>query len=98
MDLILIALVAYCVGAVLRTVYDYLFKFLDDPDLTFSPKYFATMIIGIILSFISAMVTFSLVQVPQGATAYVVISCIAQGFMANHLVNKPVDYLSKRKG
>lgn len=97
MDILLIAFLGYIVGSVFRTVYDYLWKTMDDPEFTWDHKYTVTMLISIILSIISAMVTFTAVQVPVNGTTYIFMACVAQGFMVNHLVNKPVDYLSKKK-
>lgn len=94
MDIILIAFVCYTAGGALRTLYDYLFKIMDNPELSFDRKYIATMLISIVLSIISALVTFTLIEVPEGAESFVALSCLAQGFAMNHLVNKPVDYLS----
>jgi len=98
MDILLIALIFYVVGAIFRTVYDFCFKIVEDPTIKFDAKYAATMIISIILSFISAMVTFTLVEIPANGYAFVALAALSQGFAMNHIVNKPVDYLSRIKG
>lgn len=97
MDPILIAFLGYIAGAVFRTLYDFLWKSLDNPDFSFDSKYWVTMILSVILSIISAMVTFTTIQIPTDTGATVFLISVTTGFMMNHLVNKPVDYLSKKK-
>jgi len=95
---ILLALIGYVVGGLLRTAYDYLWHILDDPTATWDQKYTVTFLIATILSFISALVTFSSIEIPtQLGTTGILILTISQGFMVNHLVNKPVTYLAERK-
>lgn len=96
MDLILVGFIGYVVGGVFRTSYDFLFKMLDEPALTFNRQYIVTMLISIILSFMSAAVTFSGIVLPPGSEGVVFVATLAQGFMVNHLINKPVAYLSSK--
>lgn len=97
MDIILVAFLAYILGAIFRTTYDYLWKALEKPDITFDTKYWITMVISIILSMMSAMVTFTTFTIPVDGAMWVFIACLTQGFMVNHLVNKPITYLSQKK-
>ena len=98
MDIILIAFLAYTLGAVFRTIYDFLWKKMQDETITFDSKYWITMVISIILSIISAMVTFTTITVPADSATMVFMLCLTTGFMMNHLVNKPITYLSTKKG
>jgi hypothetical protein len=97
MDPILIAFIGYIIGALFRTLYDFLWKTLDNPDFKWDQKYTITMLISIILTFMSATVTFSTIQWPADQPAGILLTCVTMGFAINHLVNKPVDYLAKKK-
>ena len=96
-DSILLALLGYFIGALFMTLYDYLWKALNNPDLVFDRKYVASMLISTILSLMFAVVTFTTLQVPVDSAGYIMLSTIAMGFMVNHLINKPVHYLSKKR-
>jgi len=95
MDIILAAFIGYVVGAVFRTSYDLLFKLLEKPELPLDRRYIVTMLISIILSFMSAAVTFSGIIIPEGSATVVMLFTLSQGFMVNHLLNKGVGYLAK---
>ena len=95
---VVLAFLGYLIGALFRTMYDYLWKTIEQPDLVFDKKYLASMLIAVILSLMSAAVTFTTIQVPVDSGAYVMLTTLAIGFMANHLINKPIDYLSKKRG
>ena len=97
MDTFIVALIGYILGAVLRTTYDYLWKIMEKPELIFDKKFIATMIVSIVITVISAVVVFPTITtyVYYKTLSWTLISCIGIGFMANHLVNKPVSYLSE---
>jgi len=95
MDIILIAFLGYMLGCVGRTFYDYLWKILEKPDLTFDTKYIVSMIISIILSFLMAMVTFTSLTMPVDGAITAFFLAFTSGFTINHLVNKGVSYLSE---
>ncbi len=97
MDLLIWALFGYIVGAGFCTLYDFMFKMISNPDLAFDRRYLVTMLISTILSLMSAAVTFSTVTIPEGSTTAVFIWTLAQGFMVNHLINKPLALLSKTR-
>lgn len=97
MDIVLVGFIGYVVGGVFRTTYDFLFKMLEDPDLALDRRYVVTMLISIILSFMSAAVTFSGIVLPPGSEGVVFVATLAQGFMVNHIINKSVTYLSSKK-
>lgn len=95
---ILLALIGYVVGGAARTIYDYLWHILDDPTAVWDQKYTVTFLISIIITFISALVTFNNIEIPTNlGTTGILILTISEGFMVNHLVNKPVTYLAEKK-
>ena len=99
MDVFIVALIGYVLGAVLRTTYDYLWKIMEVPELIFDKKFLATMIVAIAITIIGAVVVFPTIThyVYYDTKSWTLISCIGIGFMANHLVNKPVSYLANLK-
>jgi H+/Cl- antiporter ClcA len=98
MDILIVAFLGYIAGAVGRTAYDWLFKALSDPEFKFDSKYIASMLISIILSFITASVTFSTVTLPEGSEFYVMLASVSQGYLLTDVVNKPISYLNKKAG
>ena len=98
MDPTILAFLGYLIGGLFRTLYDFLWKAIDNPDLVFNQKYLATMLISVILSILSATVTFTTITIPVDGTSYIMLTCVTIGFTMNHLINKPIDYLSKKKG
>lgn len=96
MDPILVAFLGYALGCVFRTSYDFLFKKLEADDVTFDAKYVTTCIISVILSIMTAMVTFSQYAWPAGDQASLFFQALTIGFTLNHLINKPVSYLSAK--
>lgn len=99
MDIIVLAYLGFIAGVVLRTLYDYLFKLLEDPNLAFDRKYLVTMLISLIIAAIGGTALFSSLPLPPSGAAdfYVVIASFATGFMTNALINKPVTYLANAK-
>ena len=96
MDPILVAFLGYVLGCVFRTTYDFLWKKLEADDVTFDSKYLTTMIISVILSIMTAMVTFSEYTWPGGDLASLFFQALTTGFVLNHLVNKPVSYIASK--
>jgi len=96
---ILLALIGYVVGGILRTAYDYLWHILENPTAAWDQKYTVTFLISINISFISGLVTFNTITIPTDlpGTVGILLFTLGQGFMVNHLVNKPVTYLAERK-
>ncbi len=98
MDILIVAFLGYILGAIGRTAYDWLWKALAEPNFQFDSKYIASMLISIILSFITASVTFSMLTIPEGSWGYVLFASVTQGYFMNDLVNKPISYLAKQAG
>ena len=97
MDPILLAFTGYIIGALFRTTYDFLFKLLEDPEIKWDQKYTVTLLISIILTLMSAMVTFSTIQFPADQPAGTLLFSVTTGFAVNHLINKATSYLAQKK-
>lgn len=95
MDIIFAAFLGYVIGAAGRTLYDYLFKIVENPDLAFDRRYLVTMLVSIILSVLTATVTFSTVPIPDTSWNLVVFFMATMGFTINDLINKPLSYAIK---
>lgn len=96
MDPLLVAFLGYVLGTIGLTVYNYMWKKLQEPEIVFDSKYAATMLISIILSVLLSMATFTTIQFPVDGTFYVFIQAFTIGFSLNVVVNKPISYLSKK--
>jgi hypothetical protein len=96
MDPILLALIGYVLGAVGRTVYDYLLKKLQDDNLSFDPKFYATMIISILLTMMTAVFTFPVSQVFGSEPILVLLAASSQGFAVNHITNGLVSLVTNK--
>lgn len=96
MDILLLALLLYASGAVARALYDFLWKASEQETFSWDHKYTASLLISIILAFISAIVSFSTVQIPTDGYVYVAMSSFTMGFTIAHIVNKPIDHMSKK--
>ena len=94
-DPILVVFVGYVCGSAGRTAWDYLWKVAGDPDLIFDVKYIISMLVALILSFISSMVTFANVQFPPGTMWFIFFWGVQQGYVMNDIVNKPLTYALK---
>jgi len=94
---IFLLFICFLGGAVLRTVWGYLWKVLEDPDLVYDPKYTATMIISTILTTIFATTIFSQQTLPQQYDIMQVFSFISIGFTANSLFNSPISHIINRE-
>lgn len=97
LDPLLIGLLGYVLGGVFRTLYDFLWKIVEEPDTSFDKKYIATLIISVIITLISSIVTFPTIQMPQDGAVTILLFTVLAGFAANHLINKPISYLTKKK-
>lgn len=94
MDPVLVTLLGYVAGCLGRTLYDFLFKALEDPNIVFDTKFITTMLLSMILSFILAMATFSTVGELSGSPIMLFATSLTTGFTVNHVINKGVSYLA----
>lgn len=94
-----IAIIGFLLGPIGRTLYDYMFKLLENPDLVFDKAYWITMIASMVIGFFTALVQCVIIiaQIPSGSQWFIFLSCFAQGFMLSHLINKPIDYVRRTR-
>jgi hypothetical protein len=97
MDPLLIAFLGYILGALGRTLYDFLWKLLEDKSIKWDQTYTVTLLISIILTFISAAVTFPLGLILPSEPVVILLTTAPMGFTVNHLVNKPAAYIAERQ-
>lgn len=99
-DIYTLGFIAYLVGTLFRTLYGYLWKMLENPDLSFDKKYWVTMIISMILSIIIAFTTFMgvLEQLPDTDVnrTFVFFTFVSLGYALNDMVNRPVSYTATK--
>lgn len=98
-----IAILGFMLGPIGRTFYDYFWAIKDEPGLAFDKNYFITMIASIIISLIAGIFyLFSFMQtiaqnLPPDSSAWFIFSwSFSQGFVLNHLINKPMSSHLKR--
>jgi hypothetical protein len=97
LDPIIVAFVGYLTGCLFRTLLDYLFKMLENPDLVFDRKFIVTMLVSLIISLMLSMATFSAISFPTDGMSFIFFYTLGQGFLINHVTNKAVSYLSQPK-
>ena len=93
MDNLMWALIFYSAGAVIRTVYGFLAKIATRPsgELQFDVKYWATMIMSIIVSFMGAIGTFALVIPPDINFVAVFLMAFPSGYALNDVANRGIN-------
>jgi len=94
-----VAIIGFLLGPVARTVYDYLWKAKEEPDIIFDRRYWISMTISIVIGVIAAMAEAALFlnNMPVGSELVIFFSSFCEGFTISHLVNRPVDYLRKKE-
>lgn len=94
-----VALLGFLLGPVARTLYDYLFKVLEDPDIIFENSYWitmaASMIIGLVFAFSQGATIVA--NIPEADQWFIFLACFSQGFMLTHLINKPLARVNKMR-
>ena len=93
MDILIWALIFYSAGAVIRTAYGFLAKIATTPsgELQFDVKYWATMIMSIIVSFMGAIGTFALVIPPGINLVAVFLMAFPSGYALNDAANRGIN-------
>jgi hypothetical protein len=93
MDNLMLALIFYIAGAVIRTSYGFLAKIATTPtsELQFDVKYWATMIMSIIVSFMGAIGTFALVIPPGINLVAVFLMAFPSGYALNDAANRGIN-------
>jgi len=86
-----IVLIALFAGILVRTIIPALRKMAETPDFQWNHQYTATMIISLIISFISALTLYQSFHVPESTEIQVAIAA----FFAGLGLNSGVDELAK---
>ena len=92
MDNLVYALIFYVLGAVVRTVYGFMAKIVssNNNDMQFDAKYWATMVMSIIVSFMGAVGTFALVIPPDISSVAVFLMAFPSGYAINDVANRGI--------
>ena len=87
------ALIFYCLGAITPTVYGFMAKIVTsgENDLQFDAKYWATMVMSIIVSFMGAIGTFALVIPPGINLVAVFLMAFPSGYALNDAANRGIS-------
>ncbi len=88
---------AFTIGAILRTLWGFLWKVLEDPDLTFDRKYLLSMVVSIVLTFIFAVTTFSTLDLTMEWNPMIAFTFITTGFTMNAIFNDIVKFATREK-
>lgn len=93
MDTLIYALTFYVLGAIVRTIYGYMAKIVtsNNSELQFDAKYWATMIMSIIVSFMGAVGTFALVIPPDINSVAIFLMAFPSGYALNDAANRGIN-------
>lgn len=88
-----IAAIAFILGPIGRTAWDYLWKLKENPETQFDRKYIVTLVASLGISLIVGIFYLPSVlgNIPEGSTAYIFFSTFSTGFTLNHLINTAVS-------
>lgn len=92
---IMILFFCFTIGAILRTLWGFLWKYLED-QRDFDGKYIKTMVVSIVVTFIFAVTSFSSLEFPDEWAPMLAFMFITTGFNTNTLINDIVSYLTKK--
>ncbi len=93
---VLILFVCFTLGAILRTVWGYLWKYLETNELEWDNRYTATMIISIIVTFIFSITTFASLDFPTEWSSMHAFGFVSIGFTTNTLFDSAVSHMIQR--
>ena len=91
---IMILFFCFTIGAILRTLWGFLWKYLED-QRRFDKKYILTMIVSIVVTFIFAVTSFSTIEIPNEWAPMLAFTFITTGFTANSLINDIISYMTE---
>ena len=99
MDTLMCALIFYALGAAVRTVYGFMAKIVtsNDSELQFDAKYWATMVMSIIVSLMGAVGTFAFVVPPDMNVVAVFLMAFPSGYAVNDAANRGVGLVHGSK-
>jgi len=94
---ILIIFACFTLGAILRTVWGYLWKYIEtEGELEWDHTYTASMIVSIIITFIFAITTFASIDIPTEWKPMHAFGFIAIGFTMNTLFNSAAAHMIRK--
>lgn len=91
---IMILFFCFTIGAILRTLWGFLWKYLED-GRNFDHKYVTTMVISVVVTFIFAVTSFSTLTIPDEWAPMLAFTFITTGFTANALINDIVSFATR---
>ena len=91
---VMILFFCFTVGAVLKTLWGFLMKYLED-GRQFDLKYIRTMVVSIVVTFIFAVTSFSTLTIPDAWAPMLAFTFITTGFTSNTLINDIVKLVFK---
>ena len=94
---LLVIFLAFTLGAILRTLWGWLWKVLENPDLTFDRKYWLQMIVSIVLTFIFALTTFSTLDLTLEWNPMIAFTFVTTGFTMNSIFNDILSFVRRPK-
>lgn len=94
-----VAVIGFLLGPIGRTLYDFFWKIVEDPDCPFSKVYWVSMAASLGISLFVGLVELPLyiASIPEGSYWFIFATSFAQGFMLNHLINKPIAHSLKER-
>lgn len=98
MDQLTLSFFGFMAGTLGWTLYGFIWKVMENPELAFDKKYLLTMLLSMLLTIITSPMLFLSVQIPLTATGtlFILLTSFSMGFTTNALTNKPVSFFSNK--
>jgi membrane-bound metal-dependent hydrolase YbcI (DUF457 family) len=95
-----VAVLGFLLGLSSHTLYDYLFRLKENPDLAFDGDYWIALTASIGTSIIIGMASLAcfVPTLPEGSRLYTFSASFAIGFTLEHLINSPKEGGERGKG
>lgn len=99
----IICLIGFILGPIGRTLYDYGWALMENPDIVFDKRYWITMVGAMVIALFAGLVeapVFLLALPPEIAEwgrPLLFLFGFAQGFMISHVLNRPLDHARHRE-
>lgn len=85
-------IVSLLLGALAFTLWNWFWKKIKEPNITFSKSYLFSMLIAMLLSVIAVPFVLSNQIIPDNILPFIIVASVAVGFAANALINTPLTY------
>jgi len=83
-----VAVLGIFLGCFVRTVFPYLKKLEENPDLAFDRKYAVSLLVSLVASVVAAVLIIPSFQVPEGAGIVVFSVAFTAGWGTNDILNE----------